>query len=110
MDIAGAFRDGQYGEGSEAEAAALCELEDKDPGFSDDEVQYSIQGRADLGRALIGHRGNRNLYFGPVPSGICTSRTTISFSFFRDARSGCPSCLTNRSNAAGNDRQTIDFS
>ena len=42
VDIAGAFRDGQYGEGKEAEAAAHCELEDKDPGFSDDEYRSAF--------------------------------------------------------------------
>jgi hypothetical protein len=43
VDIAGAFRSGEYGEGAFAEAAALCELEDKDPGFTDDEYTTAFK-------------------------------------------------------------------
>jgi hypothetical protein len=43
VEAAGAFRDGQYGEGDDAEAAALCELEDKDPGFSEAEYRTAFE-------------------------------------------------------------------
>ena len=42
-EIATAFREGQYGTGPDAEAAALCELEDKDPGFSDAEYRTAFK-------------------------------------------------------------------
>jgi hypothetical protein len=34
LEVCSAFRDGQYGAGENAEAAAISDLEGKDPGFS----------------------------------------------------------------------------
>ena len=42
-EVAGAFREGMFGDGNEAEAAALCELEDKDPGFTDAEYRTAFR-------------------------------------------------------------------
>ncbi len=43
VEVAGAFREGQYGKGDDAESAALCELEDKDPGFTDTEYRTAFR-------------------------------------------------------------------
>jgi hypothetical protein len=43
VEIAREFRTGQYGNGDDAEAAALCDLEDRGPGFSDDEYSTAFK-------------------------------------------------------------------
>jgi len=43
VEVAGTFRDGQYGCGEDAEASALRELEEKDPGFSDAECRTAFK-------------------------------------------------------------------
>ena len=37
LETASAFREGHYGTDSDARAKALCEIEDQNPGFSDEE-------------------------------------------------------------------------
>ena len=43
VEVAGGFREGQYGSGADAEAAALSELEEKNPGFSDAEYSTAFK-------------------------------------------------------------------
>gem|GEM_PF-5751984 len=42
LEIASAFREGVYGKDDDAEASALCELEDRNPGFSDEECRAAF--------------------------------------------------------------------
>jgi hypothetical protein len=39
LEIASASREGAYGKDGDAETSALCELEDRNPGFSDEEYR-----------------------------------------------------------------------
>jgi hypothetical protein len=41
-EICTAFREGAYGSGDDAQAAALCELEDRNPGFTDAEYRTAF--------------------------------------------------------------------
>lgn len=41
-EICAAFREGEYGSGDGAKAAALCELEDRNPGFTDAEYRTAF--------------------------------------------------------------------
>jgi hypothetical protein len=43
VELAGAFREGQYGAGEDAEAAVLCELTAKDPGFTKAEYRTAFE-------------------------------------------------------------------
>ena len=42
VEVCTGFREGQYGTGDEAQAAAFCDLEDKDPGFTDEEYRTAF--------------------------------------------------------------------
>jgi hypothetical protein len=42
VEICTAYREGDYGSGNEAKAAALCDLEGKDPGFSEPEYRTAF--------------------------------------------------------------------
>lgn len=42
VEVCGAFREGEYGTGDGARAAALADLEGKNPGFSDPEYQTAF--------------------------------------------------------------------